>query len=87
MTLVPRRTASKVLKAGKLQQASGTLYLHNGSTAGGVAYGSGGGLFDDVTDGTVPASGGGTSNFLRADGTWAAPPGGSGGNSYFPGGW
>jgi hypothetical protein len=24
-------------------------------------------------------SGGGTSNFLRADGTWAAPPGGGGG--------
>ena len=85
MTLVPRRTAAKVLKAGKLQQASGTLYLHNGSTAGGVAYGGGSGLFDDVTNGIVPASGGGTSNFLRADGTWAAAGGGSG-NSYFPSG-
>ncbi|WP_246379572.1 discoidin domain-containing protein [Gluconacetobacter johannae] len=29
--------------------------------------------------GAAPASGGGTANFLRADGTWAAPPGGSGG--------
>lgn len=28
--------------------------------------------------GLAPASGGGTSNFLRADGTWAAPAGGSG---------
>ncbi len=28
--------------------------------------------------GLVPASGGGTTNFLRADGTWAAPAGGSG---------
>src|SRR5262245_16133979 len=28
--------------------------------------------------GVVPASGGGTTNFLRADGTWAAPPGGGG---------
>lgn len=39
--------------------------------------------------GLAPASGGGTSNFLRADGTWAAPPGGGGGggNSYFPSGW
>ncbi len=41
--------------------------------------------------GGVPASGGGTLNFLRADGSWAAPPGGGGGggtgNSYFPGGW
>ncbi len=29
--------------------------------------------------GLAPASGGGTANFLRADGTWAAPPGGGGG--------
>jgi hypothetical protein len=27
--------------------------------------------------GLAPASGGGTTNFLRADGTWAVPPGGS----------
>ncbi len=31
--------------------------------------------------GLVPASGGGTTNFLRADGTWAAPAGGGGGAS------
>lgn len=30
-----------------------------------------------TTKGLAPASGGGTSNFLRADGTWAAPAGGS----------
>jgi hypothetical protein len=29
--------------------------------------------------GLAPQSGGGTSNFLRADGTWAAPPAGGGG--------
>jgi hypothetical protein len=29
-----------------------------------------------VAKGLAPASGGGTSTFLRADGTWAAPPGG-----------
>ena len=29
--------------------------------------------------GLAPASGGGTTNFLRADGTWAAPAGGGGG--------
>ena len=29
--------------------------------------------------GWVPPSGGGTDNFLRADGMWAAPPGGTGG--------
>lgn len=31
--------------------------------------------------GLAPASGGGTANFLRADGTWAAPPGGNAGSS------
>lgn len=33
-------------------------------------------LFSDTTNGCVPASGGGTANFLRADGTWAPPSGG-----------
>jgi hypothetical protein len=31
--------------------------------------------------GLAPASGGGTANFLRADGTWAAPAGGGGGGA------
>jgi hypothetical protein len=35
-------------------------------------------LFTDTEDGLTPASGGGTTNFLRADGTWAAPGGGGG---------
>lgn len=35
--------------------------------------------FTPALQGVVPASGGGTTNFLRADGTWAAPPGGGGG--------
>jgi len=33
-------------------------------------------LFTSTLQGLVPASGGGTSNFLRADGTFAAPPAG-----------
>jgi hypothetical protein len=33
--------------------------------------------FTNTVAGTVPNSGGGTTNFLRADGTWSAPPGGS----------
>lgn len=33
-------------------------------------------LFSSVLQGLVPASGGGTANFLRADGTFAAPAGG-----------
>jgi len=35
-------------------------------------------VFTSALKGLAPASGGGTTNFLRADGTWAAPPGGSG---------
>jgi len=31
-------------------------------------------LFSNVAAGTVQASGGGTTNFLRADGAWTAPP-------------
>ena len=37
-------------------------------------------VFTSVAVGAVPASGGGTTNFLRADGTWAAPSGGGGGS-------
>lgn len=33
-------------------------------------------LFTATTSGIVPASGGGSTNFLRADGSWAAPPSG-----------
>lgn len=36
-------------------------------------------LFTSTEAGLVDASGGGTSNFLRADGTWAAPGGGGSG--------
>lgn len=35
--------------------------------------------FDTTFPGLVPASGGGTLNFLRADGAWATPPSGGGG--------
>jgi hypothetical protein len=35
-------------------------------------------LVTSTSAGLVPASGGGTANFLRADGTWAAPAGGGG---------
>jgi nitrogen fixation protein len=37
--------------------------------------------FTSSLKGLAPASGGGTSNFLRADGTWAAPAGGGGGGA------
>lgn len=35
-------------------------------------------LFTSSLQGLVPSSGGGTTNYLRADGTWAAPSGGGG---------
>ena len=38
-------------------------------------------VFTSSLNGLAPLSGGGTSNFLRADGTWAAPSGGGGGAS------
>ena len=34
--------------------------------------------FTDTTEGVVPLSGGGATNFLRADGTWSTPTGGGG---------
>ena len=37
-------------------------------------------VFGDAVDGLAPLSGGGTTNFLRADGTWQ-PAGGSGGHT------
>jgi len=37
-------------------------------------------VFTSSLNGLVPSSGGGTTNFLRADGTWAAPSGGGGGS-------
>ena len=36
-------------------------------------------LFGSGAAGVVPSSGGGSTNFLRADGTWQAPPGTGGG--------
>lgn len=37
--------------------------------------------FSSSSNGLVPASGGGTAKFLRADGTWQTPPAGTNGNS------
>jgi len=37
--------------------------------------------FTSTLKGLAPGSGGGTTNFLRADGTWTQPPGGGGGQA------
>jgi hypothetical protein len=62
----------------------GTAATRNvGTAAGTVAAGDDTRLstFTSSTAGLVPASGGGTANFLRADGTFAPPPGGGGGST------
>jgi len=38
-------------------------------------------IFTSTAKGEVPQSGGGSTNFLRADGAWALPPGGGGGTT------
>lgn len=61
-----------------------SLYLVQGGVdkAGTVAQlGSGISPFSSSAKGVAPASGGGTTNFLRADGTWAAPPASAPGGS------
>src|SRR5262245_40194477 len=59
------------------QTGAVTISAGNGISVGGAITISGT-LFTSVAQGDVPASGGGTTNFLRADGTWTTP--GSGGN-------
>jgi hypothetical protein len=68
-----------------LASSGGNASVSYGTTAGTAAQGNDSRLsaFTATTAGIAPASGGGTANYLRADGTWAAPPGGSGGT---PGG-
>jgi lysophospholipase L1-like esterase len=68
--------------AGKQAALSGTGYLKFASTTPSyltpTQVTADLNLFSTSLQGLVPASGGGTTNFLRADGTWAAPPGGGG---------
>jgi hypothetical protein len=40
-------------------------------------------IFSSTLKGLAPASGGGTTNFLRADGTWTTPGGGGGGGTIY----
>jgi len=62
--------------AGNGLSLTGNVFAAVAGT-GGITVGAGINLtaFTTGAAGGVPASGGGTANFLRADGTWAAPPG------------
>lgn len=62
---------------GRISGASGDIEELTGTQATTLLD-----TYTDLLKGLVPASGGGTTNFLRADGSWVAPPGGSGGLSY-----
>jgi len=78
---------------GSYANCAGISATSPGGSSGNIQYNNGG-AFGGLTDtqltthinafssslsGAVPASGGGTTNFMRADGTWAAPAGGSSG--------
>lgn len=63
-------------KIGLTTHVSGTLPIANGGTGATTTAGATAALdlFTSALKGLTPASGGGTANFLRADGTWTAPP-------------
>ena len=50
-------------------------YAANGAVVSGEGYATAIPLFASASSGLAPASGGGTTNFLRADGTWTVPSG------------
>ena len=77
--------ANKAVTLAKIQDISTARILGRVTASTGVAEELTGTqattLLDTFTSslkGLAPASGGGTTNFLRADGTWAAPSGGGG---------
>src|SRR3990167_6337836 len=79
--------ANDAVTYAKLQNVSATARLLGRSTAGagdpeeltGTQTTTLLDVFTSGLKGLAPASGGGTTNFLRADGSWAAPGGGPGG--------
>jgi len=83
------------LEATSLSGAGDIMHIHNSSSLGAKFVNDGGlewtsatgaqttatnlPVFGTATKGVAPASGGGTTNYLRADGNWASPPGGGSG--------
>ena len=72
-TLLPIQSTSGAGDADKIIALDGTTGLLHKSFIP---------TFDSVDNGGVPFSGGGTTNFLRADGTWSVPPGGASSDSF-----
>ena len=84
-TAITTTIANNVVTFAKMQQIAASSFLGRvTATTGNVenlTQAQATALLDIFTSalrGLVPASGGGTTNFLRADGTWAAPSGGGG---------
>jgi hypothetical protein len=59
--------------SGDASNAPATTEFVGAAIAAAVSSNAGIGIFSSVADGLVPASGGGTTTFLRADATFAAP--------------
>ena len=72
--------ANAGLSDERVLQGTLPITITDGGIGGNVTIGVN--TFGAAASGIVPASGGGTTNFLRADGSWAAPPGGGGGLSH-----
>ena len=83
------RTASDVYAWAKASVKPSYTYSEVGAAAASHSQAESSITFTDITTGDattgqhgyLPKLGGGTSNFLRADGSWAAPAGGSGGDT------
>lgn len=71
VTLAKMQTISTASFLGRVTAATGNVENITGTQATTLLD-----VFSSTLKGLVPASGGGTTNFLRADGTWAAPTGG-----------
>lgn len=66
-------TTGKLIKNSTLvPTAAGTSMINAADAAAQTALLN---VFTDLLKGLAPASGGGTTNYLRADGTWGTPPG------------
>lgn len=91
--LVAGAVDNNILQAGAVDNTKFIL-MNTGFIKGRVAAGVGGlqditgtqvttilDVFTTALKGLAPASGGGTINFLRADGSWQVPPGGGGGGA------
>lgn len=59
------------IDSGEILKWDGSKWVNNTLTEAGIASD---GTFTSTVDGLVPASGGGTTKYLRADGSWVVPP-------------